>query len=106
MKLLRKGQGAFEYVLILAGVLLIVVLAIVILRGGLGGNARELALASCTNQIAKVGACYDTNGDWKADFLLPGGFAAYPGLYKCVEYQANADWADIPETCGPAPNPT
>jgi len=31
----KKGQGAFEYILLLAGILLIVVLVIVILKGGL-----------------------------------------------------------------------
>ena len=39
-----RGQGAFEYILLLAGVLLVVVLAIVILRGGV--------LATANNQIA------------------------------------------------------
>ena len=41
----RKAQGAFEYILLLAGVLLIVILVIVILRSGILGAAN--------NQISK-----------------------------------------------------
>lgn len=37
----RKGQGAFEYILLLAGVLLIVVLAIIILRGSVLATANN-----------------------------------------------------------------
>ena len=37
----RRAQGAFEYILLLAGVLLIVVLAIIILRGSVLGAANN-----------------------------------------------------------------
>ncbi len=37
----RRAQGAFEYILLLAGVLLIVVLAIIILRGSVLGSANN-----------------------------------------------------------------
>lgn len=50
-----RGQGAFEYILLLAGVLLIVVLAIIILRGailptaknGIEGNVNAFAQVNC-----------------------------------------------------------
>ncbi|MEW5955572.1 MAG: class III signal peptide-containing protein [Candidatus Micrarchaeota archaeon] len=49
----KKGQGAFEYILLLAGILLIVVLVIVILKGGLltetQTNVRESAGTSQAN---------------------------------------------------------
>ncbi|MEW5955763.1 MAG: class III signal peptide-containing protein [Candidatus Micrarchaeota archaeon] len=35
---MKKGQGAFEYILLLAGILLIVVIVIVVLKGGIIGN--------------------------------------------------------------------
>ena len=38
----NKGQGAFEYILMLAGVLLIVVLIILILQGNMGGANTSL----------------------------------------------------------------
>lgn len=37
----EKGQGAFEYILLLAGVLLIVVLVIFLLRSNLFGGAAK-----------------------------------------------------------------
>lgn len=37
----EKGQGAFEYILLLAGVLLIVVLVIFLLRSNLFGGAAQ-----------------------------------------------------------------
>lgn len=99
----RKGQGAFEYVLILAGVLLIVVLAIVILRGGLGGNAQELSLAACQNQIAKYSGCYNVLGEWQ-DVDISAAIAADPSLYKCLEYNGAYTGTDV-SMCGPTPNP-
>ena len=59
MYLKRKGQGAFEYVLLLAGVLLIVVLAVVLLRGGLGGQEQALATNVCKATLATDAACWD-----------------------------------------------
>ncbi|MFA5246322.1 MAG: class III signal peptide-containing protein [Candidatus Micrarchaeia archaeon] len=38
----RKGQGAFEYILMLSGVLLIVILIIFILQGTLAGTGNQL----------------------------------------------------------------
>jgi hypothetical protein len=65
----KRGQGAFEYILLLAGVLLIVVLAIIILRGTLtGGNQKEINKQACLSVIAKTAACYDGGGNW-----LPNG---------------------------------
>ena len=46
----RKAQGAFEYILLLAGVLLIVVLAIIILRGSVLTTANAQIQAQ-TNAI-------------------------------------------------------
>jgi hypothetical protein len=59
----KRGQGAFEYILLLAGVLLIVVLAIIILRGTLTGN-KEGARAQCLASIAKATPCYNADGSW------------------------------------------
>ncbi len=64
---MKRGQGTFEYVLLLAGVLLIVVLAIVLLRGGVfGGGAKDVALQGCRAELAKSSGCYE-GGVWKED---------------------------------------
>ena len=69
----KKGQGAFEYVLILAGVLLIVVLAIVILRGGLtSGAGKDISASNCKQALAKLSACYvQPSGAWKVNGVVP-----------------------------------
>jgi hypothetical protein len=77
---LKKGQGTFEYVLLLAGVLLIVVLAIVLLRGGIfGGGAKDVALQSCKAELAKSPGCY-TGSEWN-----PAGEMAIGDACKAFE---------------------
>ncbi len=80
----KKGQGTFEYVLLLAGVLLIVVLAIVLLRGGVfGGGAKDVALQGCRMELTKSPNCY-AGGVWNEKGEMPVGDAcksfiiAYP----------------------------
>ncbi|MFH1257594.1 MAG: class III signal peptide-containing protein [Candidatus Micrarchaeota archaeon] len=64
----KRGQGAFEYILLLAGVLLIVVLAIIILRGTLtSAPKQQISQAQCLAAIAKVSACYTPTGGWDTD---------------------------------------
>ena len=58
----RRGQGAFEYILLLAGVLLIVVLAIIILKNSVLGNAntqiqnntQAYSAQTCTTQYTNA----------------------------------------------------
>jgi len=53
---MRRGQGTFEYVLLLGGVLLIVVLAVVLLRGGLfQSGAQDINKQSCKLALSKSG---------------------------------------------------
>jgi len=52
-----KGQGAFEYILLLAGVLLVVILAIVILRGGILNQANAQIAGSLNTYSGAVDAC-------------------------------------------------
>lgn len=47
---MRKGQGAFEYILMLAGILLIVILIVLILQGNVAGQNNALG-----TQINKFG---------------------------------------------------
>lgn len=56
---MKKGQGAFEYVLLLAGILLIVVLAVVLLRSGVfGPGAISAEEAACRSKLATDSNCY------------------------------------------------
>ena len=71
----KKGQGAFEYILLLAGILLIVVLVIVILKGGLltetqtnvqasSSIAQSNARSNCLNWCGKgAWVYYNTTAD-------------------------------------------
>jgi len=61
----RKGQGTFEYILLLAGILLIVVLAIVLLRGGIFQSSQSnIQRDSCLSALVQSSLCYTTGGAW------------------------------------------
>ncbi|NUN11589.1 class III signal peptide-containing protein [Candidatus Micrarchaeota archaeon] len=62
----RKGQGAFEYILILAGVLFIVVLAILLLQSVNQGGGQQTELNACLATLTQSPRCYLPNGQWDA----------------------------------------
>jgi uncharacterized protein (UPF0333 family) len=63
----KRGQGMFEYILLLAGILLIVVLAIVLLRGGIFQSAStETAYQGCLASLSRSSECYNPDGTWLA----------------------------------------
>ena len=75
----KKGQGAFEYVLLLGGVLLIVVLAVVLLRGGLFQSGAESTYEqNCKLSLAQAAGCYD-GSEWNTTGLVYNTTA-------CVQY--------------------
>ena len=77
---MKKGQGTFEYILLLAGVLLIVVLAIVLLRGGIfQGSQANIQKDSCQTALVQSSSCYDAAGTWN-----PSGNVSVPG--PCVQF--------------------
>ncbi len=66
----EKGQGAFEYILMLAGILLVVIVVILILRtqlSGVGGNINATSSginksSSCQLvQNSTTNCCWDTS---------------------------------------------
>ena len=64
----KRGQGAFEYILLLAGILLIVVLVIVILKGGLLTETQtNVQKSTGISQANARTHCLDWCGDgaWK-----------------------------------------
>ncbi|MBU1196902.1 class III signal peptide-containing protein [Candidatus Micrarchaeota archaeon] len=60
----RKAQGAFEYILLLAGVLLIVVLAIIILRGSVLGSANNQITTGVETWKNNTAACASNEQLW------------------------------------------
>ena len=72
-----RGQGTFEYVLLLGGVLLIVVLAVVLLRGGLfQSGSQDIAKQQCKLALSKSGF-YDPSG-------VASGTCGTTAAYTCV----------------------
>jgi uncharacterized protein (UPF0333 family) len=61
----KRGQGAFEYVLLLAGVILIVVVAILLMRGFFTGGTVQTTVdrSQCMYKLSSAPECF-TNGVW------------------------------------------
>ncbi len=91
---MKKGQGMFEYILLLAGILLIVVLAIVVLRGGLfGGAEQDIKMQNCQAALSRASGCYYTNGSgWN-----PYGYVTQPSA--CVTVTGYTDGSTTIGSC-------
>ena len=75
---MNKGQGMFEYILLLAGVLLVVVLAIALLRGGLFQSASSnVDKNAFLSELVTESSCFNSDGSWNS-----GGDHLYSGT-KC-----------------------
>ncbi len=59
---MRRGQGTFEYVLLLGGVLLIVVLAIVVLQNTAQQSFKGAGTQQCTARLMTELGCNSLNG--------------------------------------------
>ncbi|MFH1257593.1 MAG: class III signal peptide-containing protein [Candidatus Micrarchaeota archaeon] len=64
---MRKGQGAFEYILLMGGILMIALVAFFMLRGTNQVSVNQAEQAKCFAKLATVGVCYFDNGTWKPD---------------------------------------
>ena len=100
---MKRGQGTFEYVLLLGGVLLVVVLAVLLLRGGLfDSGAKDVYLQQCKISLVKNGyyslnaACVNTDGSAKADSTL---LTPTPLPDDCERYKTKYG-ASVMQTCG------
>ncbi len=76
----RRGQGTFEYVLLLGGVLLIVVLAIFVLQGTFNQSAQSLSgtdVKKCKAAAGASPACFESGvfqpGNLFSSFEIPEG---------------------------------
>jgi hypothetical protein len=77
---MKKAQGSFEYVLLLAGVLLVVVIAVVVLRSSFPPVDEHVRFSNCRALLTGA-ACYDVSGNWASGniVLLTGDCASRLG---------------------------
>lgn len=69
----------FEYILLLAGVLLVVVLAIALLRGGLfQSSSANIDKAACVNNLVTSNVCYNSQGVWQWNAIVSFSTNACP----------------------------
>jgi hypothetical protein len=94
---MRKGQGAFEYMLLLAGILAIALVAFFMLRGTNQTSKNQLDFAQCAGKLATASVCYDGSGAWKADTITTYSAADYGLPVACTTSSgglANTSWDD------------
>ncbi len=113
----RRGQGAFEYILMLAGLMLVVLLILVVLQGTQGGQQQQLQMNLCYQEILRSPSCRAANGSFMNVTLAdnstnnPGGAAgeaatdadAAAGLSSCNKVNSIYDWrcVDLPKELVP-----
>ncbi|MFA5246321.1 MAG: class III signal peptide-containing protein [Candidatus Micrarchaeia archaeon] len=96
--MMKRGQGAFEYILMLSGVLLIVILIIFILQGTLAGTGNQLNTQAnsfgntvTTDYVAPYTQCLVVTG-------TTPGITAVPG-FPCCMLNGAANIAACSATC-------
>ncbi|MBI4360890.1 class III signal peptide-containing protein [Candidatus Micrarchaeota archaeon] len=107
---LRRGQGTFEYVLLLGGVLLIVVLAIVVLQQTAQESFRDAGSKQCAARLLTDLECHDADGSWNAcedvDASRYAGCVFGSETFTAVSPRAGCEALDDPLTeryCGKPP---
>ncbi|HEV8289703.1 MAG TPA: hypothetical protein VGQ00_01985 [Candidatus Norongarragalinales archaeon] len=96
-----RGQGAFEYVLLVGLVLALVVGIIFVLRGGLAGSGSQVATQQCLAQLASDPYCYNSTGGW-----VPGNNPVPTQYNACSSSSAttaHGTGASPNFYCGPKP---
>ncbi len=103
----QRGQGAFEYILMLAGLMLVVLLILVVLNATGGSTGKQADYNQCQNQIKASAACLNADGTFNTAGN-PGGATGEPGtdadsgagLTACNRIDAAKDW-DCGDYVGP-----
>ncbi|HLC47646.1 MAG TPA: class III signal peptide-containing protein [Candidatus Norongarragalinales archaeon] len=90
---MRKAQGAFEYILLLGGVLLIVAMVILILRSSLTRESSRVDLITCKVQLIGVQACINSTGGWTGNIEGVADGCASGCAY--ADYRINPSCADV-----------
>ncbi|MEK6953668.1 MAG: class III signal peptide-containing protein [Candidatus Micrarchaeota archaeon] len=81
---MRKGQGAFEYILLLGGILAIATVAFFILRSSATSSTTTITFAHCKTFLVNVNACYFANQTWKPDTTTKLNAIQYGMDPKCT----------------------
>ncbi|MEK6843513.1 MAG: class III signal peptide-containing protein [Candidatus Micrarchaeota archaeon] len=68
---MKRGQGAFEYMLLLAGILAIALVAFFMLRNTNSSGKNQVDFATCASKLSVASVCYDDAGVWKSDVVTP-----------------------------------
>ncbi|MFA6330184.1 MAG: class III signal peptide-containing protein [Candidatus Micrarchaeia archaeon] len=85
----NRGQGAFEYLLMLGGVVLIAALVMVIVQGSTG-DVNNTLVASSNNYLDRIGGkAQDLQDQYILRFKVPAG-CAYSNLPCANNYTCNA----------------
>ncbi|MEK6953669.1 MAG: hypothetical protein AABX01_01570 [Candidatus Micrarchaeota archaeon] len=88
---MAKAQSSFEYILLLSGVLMVVVLVIIIVRGSIGDNQIRVQKLQCLSAISQASACFGADHSWDPNGCgIPGsGAGCLASKYylpaKCLE---------------------
>jgi hypothetical protein len=106
---MKRGQGTFEYVLLLGGVLLIVVLAIVVLQNTAQDAFKGAGEQQCSARLLTDLSCRFANGSFNSCGQLPASDFATGGKYSgCTQpIQSGCGTAGLPSAgnvlCGQPP---
>ena len=90
----RRGQGAFEYILMLAGLMLVVLLILVVLQGTAGGQQQGIARTVCYQDILKDPSCRFSNGTYNPGVIAltlnsSNCYKTTPGIWNCSNLPTN-----------------
>ncbi|MFQ5406207.1 MAG: hypothetical protein ACE5DI_03570 [Candidatus Micrarchaeia archaeon] len=98
-----RGQGAFEYILMLAGLLLVVLLILVVLQGTSGGASEDLDRKGCYNELLNNPGCYYTNGSFDTTGMPLGSTPSCVdiGAVNIGDADANIECVDLPANLVP-----
>ncbi|MFA6049409.1 MAG: hypothetical protein WC792_05700 [Candidatus Micrarchaeia archaeon] len=101
----KRGQGAFEYILMLAGLMLVVLLILVVLSSSSGSSSKDTLTKQCYAELQRSVDCRDAAGAYVTTGN-PGGATGEPGtdadaaagLMNCHKVDAAKDWmcSDLP----------
>ncbi|MFA6049408.1 MAG: hypothetical protein WC792_05695 [Candidatus Micrarchaeia archaeon] len=107
----KRGQGAFEYILMLAGLMLVVLLILVVLSSSSGSSSKDTLTKQCYAELQRAIACRSADGSFNSAGnpganLEPCASYGYEisdcdnaaGLMNCHKIDAAKDWAcsDLP----------
>jgi hypothetical protein len=93
---MRRGQGAFEYILMLSGVLLIVIIIIFILQGTVGGANNTMAAQQNTYNTS---VSVDIVPQYTSNLIVTSQTNGITGTYPCCANFVTPGCAGVATNC-------